>query len=230
MHIPDWLQVVLARFESSKEPHSESEIFDAINGVLRAQTELPAEDRVVAIAEVCAFLFHERPDEDSEWHTYFAPMMSGTKTDGTPYYSPDIADFDVATVTHWESRALVVADPVMKARYADLVWDFKKLIAGEPPSPDFARLASDSYLAATQNGLFTMDIEGVHWLRRALALSLKLGDNDRTKRIVDFIIEFCEKNGEPQHAGVWVFPFDELYGKKGLLLPEQEARIIATLE
>jgi hypothetical protein len=39
-----------------------------------------------------------------------------------------------------------------------------------------------------------------------------------------------DKVVEPRHVGVWIIPFDLLYGKKEALTPEQESRIIADLE
>jgi hypothetical protein len=44
------------------------------------------------------------------------------------------------------------------------------------------------------------------------------------------MLEFYDEVARPQKAGVWIFPFDTLYGKKNLLTPEQETKIITDLE
>ena len=70
----------------------------------------------------------------------------------------------------------------------------------------------------------------MRWLQRAFGLALAVNEKERVQRIVKFMFEFCCRVVDPRHAGVWIFPFDALYDKKGLLTPEQEGRIISDLE
>jgi lysyl-tRNA synthetase class 1 len=230
MKIPDWVQQVLSRFEEATEPHMEVELSDALRNAINGYPNLSAEDFKGFQAEWAAFLFHERPDKDSVWNTYFAPMMTVPRQDGTEFRSPDIKDLDAEVVAFWEGRARSVQNPVMRARYADLVWDLKRAITNERPSHEYAQIAIDAYLDATEKRRYTMDIDGVGWLRRALDLSLSLNDHARTARVVATIFEFYGAVAKPQRAGVWVFPFDALYGRKDLLTPGQESKIIADLE
>jgi hypothetical protein len=232
MKIPDWVQQVLSRFEDASEPHMEVELSDALRNAANGYPNLSAEDLKGYYAEWAAFLFLERPDKDSVWNTYFAPMMTATWQDGTEFRSPDIKELDAEVVAYWEGRARSVRNPLMRARYADLVWDFKRAITNERPSHEFAQIAIDAYVDATEKRHYKMDmdIEGVGWSRRALDLSLSLNDKERTQRVVAAIFGFYDAVAKPQHVGVWVFPFDALYGRKGLLTPGQESKIIADLE
>jgi hypothetical protein len=118
----------------------------------------------------------------------------------------------------------------MRARYADAVWDLKQAIAKERPSHEFAEMAIDAYLVASRERLYTMEIEAVNWLQRALSLSLSIRDTERTKLVVACMFEFYDQVASPQKPGVWIFLFDTLYGRKNLLSQEQEAKIIADLE
>jgi Domain of unknown function (DUF4209) len=232
MNIPDWVQQILTDFESRTEPHNEVQISDALRLASNAHQDMSEADFKGYHAEWAAFLFlgHAK-EEDSVWGTYFVPMATIPRTDGTEFRSPDIANFDADVVNHWEHRARSVHDPVMQARYADLVWDLKRVIAPERQRPhEFAKIAIAAYLDATNKRLYTMDIEAVWWLKRALSLSLSLGNEEMTRTVVESILKFRDKVAEPQRAGVWIFPFDALYGKKGLLTPEQEAKIVADLE
>ena len=230
MKIPDWVQQVLTAFESRSDPHNEVRIVDALDAVRKGQVNLDDEDRKGYIAERSAFLFIERPGEDSVWNTYFAPMMTATQNDGTELRTPDIKDLDADVVTHWQERAKAVQNPVMRARYADLVWDFGRAITKGRRQYEYAQVAIDSYLQATEKRMYSMDIKGVGWLRRALDLSLSIDDKDRQKRVVDSMFALYDRVVDSRHIAVWVFPFDVLYDKKDLLAPEQESRIIADLE
>jgi Domain of unknown function (DUF4209) len=172
----------------------------------------------------------ERPSEDSLWGTYFAPMATATRKDGTELRVPDINDLDADVIAHWEKRAMSVQNPVMCARYADLVWDFARVITKGRRQYEFAQTAIDAYLEATDKKRYTMDIEAVGWLRRALDLSLSIGDQERSRQVAESMFAFYDRVADPHHIGVWIFPFDFLYGKKDLLTPAQEGRIVADLE
>ena len=230
MNIPDWLQNTLTSFEASEEPFMEVAIADAINSAVRKQEHIADEDRRVIQAEWSAFGFMTRSNTESVWGTYFAPMMTATTADGKEVRSPDIAVLSAETMAHWEERARAVQDPVMRARYADLVWDLRQAITGDRASHQFAHIAIDAYVEATDRTRFTMDIEPVTWLGRALDLSLSLGDGARGTSVVRAIFGFYDAVATPQNIGVWVFPFDILYGRKDITTPEQQAKIITGLE
>lgn len=229
LRIPGWVQAVLDSYENKAEPHNEVQISDALRQAARAHENMPPEDFKGYHSEWAAFLFIERRKE-SLWGTFFAPMMTATRNDGKKFVSPNIEDLDAEVVIRWEERARTVKDPVMRARYADLVWDLKRLITNERPSYEFAQIAIEAYVETTSASLYTIDIEGVQCLQRALDLSLTISDKERAQAVVKFMFEFYDRVVNPRHVGVWIFPFDTLYDKKGLLTPEQERRIISDLE
>jgi hypothetical protein len=230
MRIPDWVQEVLASFDQKKEAHGELQIVDQFDRARKAHGDLSDEDFKGYVAERSAFFFRAHPDRDSVWETYFGPMAILTRNDGMEVRVPDIKELDGEVVAHWEARARSAKDPVMRARYADAVWDLKQAITNERPSHEFAQMAIDAYLVASRDRQYTMEIEGVNWLKRALSLSLSIRNTERTKLVVDRMFEFYDEVASPQKAGVWIFPFDTLYGRKDLLTPEQETRIITDLE
>jgi|ERR1700733_717303 len=172
MKIPDWVQEVLTSFDQKKEAHSELQIVDELDRVRKAHGDLSDEDFKGYVAERSAFFFRGHADKDSVWGTYFGPMAILTRTDGVEVRVPDIKELDGEVVLHWEARARSAKDPVMRARYADAVWDLKQVITNERPSHEFAQIAIDAYLLASRERLYTMEIEGVNWLKRALSLSL----------------------------------------------------------
>jgi len=233
MNLPDWVQEILSGFESRTDPHSEIQISDALRRAVDAHQDMPesSEEFKSYYAEWSAFSFMVRPEENSVWGTYFAPLATATRNDGSEFRSPDIANMDAAFVTHWVDRGHSVKDPVMQARYADLVWDLKRKITGERTRPhEFAQIAIAAYLDATKKRLHTMEIQGLWWLRRALGLSRSLGNEVTVKQVVQAILDFVDEVAKPRNSGVWLFPFDALYGQKGLITPEQESKIIGDLE
>lgn len=229
MKIPAWVQDLLSRFEKRTAPFQEVEIAEALGSIRKGHGDLSDEDFKGFVAEWSAFLFGERRGKDSVWGTYFSPMMSATKADGSDFHSPDIKNLDVVDVAHWEERAKNCTNPVMRARYSDLVWDLKERITGEKPSPEYARIAVDAYLESTDRKFYSMEVMGIQWLGRALDLSRSINDSERTRRIVDFMFEFYDRVAQTKLVGTWLFLFDNLYGEK-FVTPEQESRIVDQLE
>ncbi len=126
MQVPDWVVAILSGFEDREQPLSESEIATALRQAENTHQDMSPEEFKGYHAEWASFLLIEARKQ-SVWGTYFAPMMTATRDDGTPFYSPDIKDLDQEVVTHWEQRSRSVRHPIMRARYADLVWDMKEL-------------------------------------------------------------------------------------------------------
>jgi hypothetical protein len=220
---------VLSRFEGKTEPFQEAEIADALRTARSGQGDIGDEDWKGFIAEWAAFLFGERRRKDGVWGTYFIPMMSAKKDDGSDFFSPDIKDLDAEVVAHWEARVKACGNPVMRARYSALVWDLKTPISTQKPSPECPRIAIDSYLEATEKKLYSIEINGIHWLERALDLSRSIKDSARSKRVVDSMFEFYDRVADHKFIGTWIFLFDDLYAE-GIATPDQETQIIANLE
>jgi lysyl-tRNA synthetase class 1 len=173
MKIPPWVQQILTDFESRTESHNEVQISDALRRASNSHQDMSEADFKGYYAEWAAFLFRGRAKEDSIWGTYFSPMATMKRTDGTEFHSPDLAELNAEVVSHWEVRARSVKDPVMQARYADLVWDLKKVITRERQRPhELAQIAVAAYIDATKKRKYTMDLEAVWWLNRALGISL----------------------------------------------------------
>lgn len=229
MIIPEWVQSAVSAFEKRTESFNEVAIADALHNARKDKGNLSDEAQKGLIAEWSAFSFWHRRGRESVWQTYFAPMMSGKNEDGIEFFSPDVKDLDADVVAYWEKRASSCTNPEMRARYADLVWDLKFVITTRKPDPDYARIAIDSYLEATDKKFYPMEVVGIQWLGRALDLSRLINDEAKIKRVVDFMFEFYDRVAQSQFVGTWLFLFDNLYGEK-IVTEEQESQIISNLE
>jgi hypothetical protein len=224
MNIPAWVQEILDRWEG-KAGYFEVAIADDLRTTMDAHPDITPEDFKGYYAEWAAFLFSGRSDHKSIWNTYFGPMMTFRGS-----ASPDLKVLDEEIISYWEQRSKSVKSPVMRARYADLVWDMKEAAEGKRPSHEFAQIAIDAYEESTKQRLYKMEIEGVGWLKRAFEISLSLGDKERANRIIASVFNFYGTVAKPKLIGVWTFPFDLLYDHRELLTPEQETRLINDLE
>ncbi len=193
-----------------------SELFmvgDAI-AVAAQSMELTAEERSAVEAEVAALTFHGGPWIKSCWGTHFRPRSSDEQPDGTTLHSPDITRLTADSVRQWKERATHAADPVLKARYADVVWDLEQVIVGSGArSPEFGRIAVDSYLQAVDDRRFGAPIRATFPLHRALAIATELNDGDRIKRVATIILELGD-SAPLSSIGIWSMPSSAFFGNR----------------
>lgn len=217
--IPATTQAVLDRIEADPEPTVEYEIAQQLSGLHQADG-LPDAERKGAWAEAAAFNF--TPMEESPWGTQYGPTITAQKPDGTPLYLPDVAEIDSDIVAHWETRATTAHHPMLRARYADIVWDLKKHVTGSAPNVLFAQRAIDAYRDAVAAGRYkTPQIQAVFALRRALRLALMINDALRIQECKDAIIRAFD-GAPPGHHGVWITLYDTLVESKKVCLSTTE--------
>jgi len=225
------VQNVLRKFDSATDTFLEVAVADALRPL---PTEIPPSsqvDRDIWWAESAAMSFYRRADgEASVWGTTYDPMMSATRDDGTPFYSPDIAEANTETIEYWKRRSGESKHPILRARYSDVVWDFSRLVANQKPDVSFAKTAIDAYTEAAKLS-YKVVVQPIHYLERALELAISIGDERRTERVVDAMFGLYERVAQPELAGSWPFLFDNLLdSKKFTLTAEQQKRIIRSLE
>ena len=159
MTTPEWLTPVINAFESRTDPFMVASVAESMKEARTTQGDLSESDWKAFLAEHSAFFFFERPEKDSVWETYFAPMVEATRHDGTKFLSPDIADLDTETIRYWEERAVQARHSILKGRYADCVWDLASKISGERPNHRYALLAVEAYIETIDRDGYVSEIK-----------------------------------------------------------------------
>lgn len=237
--VPEAIGAVLEKFEASREPFTEADVATALSGRFEPAA-LDQGERLGCFAEWSAFSFlTRRAIPSGRRETYFAPRDSFRRGDGIEVQVPCLRDVSTPVVDHWRSRANQARNPILRARYADLVWDLERLATGRKRDPRFARQAIDAYLEAVQatremNSLPEDPLllsDAVRRLERALTLALAIRDADRMARARDAMLELFEVVAEPTKMGTWTFVFDRLLDDRRVTLSSvQHTRLIKFLE
>lgn len=180
LRVPSAIEDVIAKYERGG-PCQELEVYGALAAARKMLVNPPEPDNLGAWAEVIGFnlIPNNREHNPSPWQTYFGPIASGTKEDGSVFYSPDIREAEPSVLFHWAQRARTITHPVLKARYADLTWDMSRAIAKTNPDPDMARIAIDSYLESLTKKLRSDEHSGFEAAIRALDLAITINDIPR---------------------------------------------------
>ena len=226
----DKLSSTLQRFSETEEPITEAEIVTAIR-VLRKKDDT-IEPPTEWLAEVMAFDFRENAQsENNPWGTYYGPMGIWNAPDGTAVESPSITKVTPEMLSYWERRAQEVKNVVLKARYADLVWDFSKHVTGTASHINNAYIVIDSTILMASKQSHTYAVHVITKLERALSLAISINDNSRISRVAQTILDFEDVIAEDSKRGLWGFSYDLLWNNRKVNLnEEQRSKILSDLE
>jgi hypothetical protein len=158
-------------------------------------------------------------------------MYVFSNDDGSATEYPSITSVNQQTLDYWASRANDAKHPVLKARYADLVWDLSKPSTGDAANISMAQIAIDSILDIANQDLHVHDVGVVTKLERALPLAISTNDPDRIKKVRDVMIAYENKVAVDDSLGLWGFSYDNLVTNTKVLLTEpQKDQLIHDLE
>lgn len=222
---------IVASFDKSDKDYSCHDVSTALRRLIQQLRESSTEIPTVLRAECVAFDFMENyPEDKNTWGTYHGPMAVLQNAQGQWVEIPSLSAVTGDDLEYWSSRAREVSHPLLKIRYADLVWDFSRKVTGRGAFIEMARMVVDATVAlaaaGTHEAVYTKEKLG-----RALSVALSVRDAVRIKMVRDTIIAYEEKVAQDSLRGLWGFSFDFLVDDAHVPLAEgQEAAIIRNLE
>ncbi len=187
MQLPKTIEEIIIELDKAMEP---IDIGAVQSTLMQARSQL--KDKVTfgeAWGELVAFTLQSEQEDHFKWRTHFGPMMRRIDEAGNEFYSPDVREIGSEIVKHWEQRADTLGHPVLKARYADLVWDLTRHVTEERPDIRFAHLAIDNYAESVKKSLNSEKYQDITALKRGLQLATSIRDNGRTEHLKKMIIE-----------------------------------------
>ena len=193
-----------------------SHVFDRLRERGTSRAEIDRIFRSLAPLE-----FHECHAVTSPWDSFFAPKMAAEE--GRDEF-PNLALLNSENVDEWAEVAESVEHPLLKARFADAVWELgRRLGSARKDRYRFGRIASESYLElAGRTGNNPLEI--INASARNIRLAIKLGAGDLVDHGFEFLMQYAD-SVEQAHVGLWSAPFDRLLGLNGLS-EEQRERIL----
>jgi hypothetical protein len=215
--MPDFtpLYDLLKEYDKKTTCFSEFEIADRLSILEKEHPDFHLQPEMKA--EHIAFEVYETPSLDAST-PFFEFMISHGVTDWSKIIDSSIIDC-------WRNRLSEATHPQLKARYANLLWEFSRYIPGKDRTIDEARLVIDSNLDIVRR--FNPDYsDATEKLKRALSLSILNNDVARTKDAVNEILAYVRRDNT-----AWRFAFDWLINvKRGLLSSAEEAEIVSIAE
>jgi hypothetical protein len=224
------VEEVIQRFERAGEPFTVRAVQQALSSTRGAMEGATDAESFAVWSEVLAFALVANGTGANPWGTFFAPVGSGTDNDGNVVYFPDIADANAAVIDHWAERARRITHPVLKARYADLVWDLAPAIARSRRDAEMARLAIDAYLASTLPTVLPELHDSIDSALRAFDLANLINDHQRAESARERLLAL-QREAVATRKGFWWRAYDRLMDDKNAgLSDEQRQELVDGLE
>ena len=149
------------------------------------KASLSTDEKSELESEAQAFRLVPVPEERVVPFAYTFPelLWVGKGVDINP---PTLA---METIEYWRSRANEEPHSLLRARYADLVWELEHFTnPTNPRDHSRARIAIASYLEGVRSGLASHPLLVNNLLDRALDIAAKLNDTDQTNEVVDELL------------------------------------------
>ncbi|BDA78568.1 hypothetical protein LPTSP3_g14980 [Leptospira kobayashii] len=184
-------------------------------------------------AESFAFNFSESSNIDTRDSNsfFYAPTFVWKNNDGSVSETPSANELTGDIIKIWESRAIACINPILKARYSGLLWDFSKKVTGNRPSHEICIQHIKAILLIAEEKFCKYEYTVFNKLSRALNLSLSLKHEELAHLCKKSIIDFERRVATDEKPGLWGKAFDILiYENKGILEESEEKLIIQELE
>ncbi len=234
MKVPEPIHDVLATYDAKSElfPYHTlvADIFNSID-----QATLSDAEKAGLWAEGSAFNFGTRgAPNGGPWKSFFHPLYSQQSKETGEYINlhPNIDDAPEGCIEYWLQRARETHHPLLRARYADLVWEFSRRLTGKGAPVEAAHIAIDGYLDVAK----IHNRGKMHWLpemlHRMMSLALSISDTDRISTCVNRIIQYADETEEVDKVGTYITEFDILLGntRAPQVNEEQQQRVLDRLE
>jgi hypothetical protein len=205
----------------------------SISDIYGALCRVPISERTAELDwELFAFALRlVGRDNDNTTALKYRPLFSGDQREPGRSEWPSLSAITKECVHYWKQRAQIALHPLLRHRYADLVWEFERRVFKSPASAEFVHLSIDSALEAWERELIRRLPETVDLMSRILDLSVNTKDQPRIDRVSMAILKLDTQLRGPNGENAWGFAFDLLVApKKMIATAEIEVEIIGRLE
>lgn len=193
------------------------------------QCKPKSEDRNALIAESFAARFVGNINDNSG-KQYYHPMITYADQNGNIIENPNKDEITPEMVTYWEKRVEKSINPLFRAQYAGLVWEFKFMVSQEKPNIKFARMHIDSLSEVVEKKLYDHEVVGTKYSERAIVLAKQLKYEEgleRAKIALSTLAGSCKKD---EYIGIWGVPYRICCEHKGIYSEKDIRLMISDME
>ena len=107
-------------------------------------------------------------------------------------------------IAYWTKRATETRNPLLKMRYAGLVWEYGKKVTKEEPSYKDIKLAFIvSSIETVEQDLAERTVIGIFYCKRAIEKAISIRNRELTDRAIVALIACQKRDDKDEHPGIW---------------------------
>ncbi|WP_419224750.1 DUF4209 domain-containing protein [Acinetobacter sp. A2] len=185
-----YIQEILNQLDNSKSCASIDDIGKVIFKIPKGGNNKPLE------YERMAFGIHESTSYDIDH-------------EGSPYFSHvNLSGLTEEMIEYWNERADITDNPLMKARYFGLIYEFSYLVTKK--NIEFPKLIRyiESLIEIIQKRLVTYDRYLYSLIKRAYVIASSKNQENLVKEIIELAIQIEPQIAEDDLCGTWGLCFD----------------------
>ncbi|MDD2994986.1 MAG: DUF4209 domain-containing protein [Paludibacter sp.] len=182
-------------------------------------------------AESIAFdLVEDYRSDNYSWGTYFGPMWVSSDGKGNVTEAPSIQFITKEVLEYWEKRIDETVNPILKARYAGLVWDFKEKQTGEKPNFEICKKYINALIEIGKGDYHGVEIYTYTKLKQALKWAIASKDTGLINDAKNTLIVYEKANAKDTLPGTWGQSMKWLMKNPKIFTADEELGIVTDLQ
>jgi len=178
--------------------------------------------------EQLAFRLQPQHGENPWGNYHYGPQFTFRAANGAPVYSPAFAEVTMEAVEYWNDRISECNNPLLKLRYATLVWDFQPSICHKQNNGDLYNIIVDAALDVCNGDYFKHPVLTVNMLEWLFAFTRNREDS--FAKVKTAYADFEKRHSVDGAIRYWASRFQIMLDNKKCFSEEEKEKLVAEHE
>lgn len=178
--------------------------------------------------EQLAFRLQPQHGENPWGNYHYGPQFTFRAANGSPVYSPAFAEVTKEAVEYWNDRISECNNPLLKLRYATLVWDFQPSICHKQNNGNLYNIIVDAALDVCNGDYFKHPVLTVNMLEWLFAFTRNREDS--FAKVKTAYADFEKRHSADDAIRYWASRFQIMLDNKKCFSEEEKEKLVAEHE
>lgn len=178
--------------------------------------------------EQLAFRLQPQHGENPWGNYHYGPQFTFRAANGAPVYSPAFAEVTKEAVEYWNDRISECNNPLLKLRYATLVWDFQPSICHKQNNGNLYNIIVDAALDVCNGDYFKHPVLTVNMLEWLFAFTRNREDS--FAKVKTAYADFEKRLSADDAIRYWASRFQIMLDNKKCFSEEEKEKLVAEHE
>lgn len=178
--------------------------------------------------EQLAFRLQPQHGENPWGNYHYGPQFTFRAANGAPVFSPAFAEVTKEAVEYWNDRISECNNPLLKLRYATLVWDFQPSICHKQNNGNLYNIIVDAALDVCNGDYFKHPVLTVNMLEWLFAFTRNREDS--LAKVKTAYADFEKRHSVDGAIRYWASRFQIMLDNKKCFSEDEKEKLVAEHE